>query len=124
VDDTWYWFGEDRSKDNDHEHRYVACYSTKDLVNWTFRNRVMKQADPENLGPGWVLERPKVFHNKTTGKFVMYMHLDDRSYKLARVAVAVCDTVDGDYKYVKSFRPLGEQSRDMANSSMTTARRI
>jgi hypothetical protein len=29
------------------------------------------------------------------------------------VAVFTCDTVDGDYKYLKSFRPLNHESRDI-----------
>jgi hypothetical protein len=110
---TWYWFGEDRSQSNDPAKRYVACYSSTDLAHWTFRNQVVQQADPENLGPGWVLERPKVFYHAQSGKYVMYMHLDDRTYKLARVAVAVSDKVDGNYRYVRSFRPLGQESRDI-----------
>jgi hypothetical protein len=43
----------------------------------------------------------------------MYMHIDDRGYKLARVGVAVSDRVDGNYRYLKSFRPLGQESRDI-----------
>ena len=43
----------------------------------------------------------------------MYAHLDDAAYKLAHVAVFVSDTVDGDYTYVRSFRPLGQESRDI-----------
>lgn len=43
----------------------------------------------------------------------MYMHIDDRRYAVVRVGVAVCDTVDGDYQYLKSFRPLGCESRDI-----------
>ncbi len=52
----------------------------------------------------------------------MYMHIDgptdpdDRrggSYALARVGVATSDTVDGDYTFVRSFRPLGQESRDI-----------
>lgn len=111
--DTYYWFGEDRSQGLDPARRYVACYSSTDLAHWTFRNRVVQLADPENLGPGWVLERPKVFFNARSKTYVMYLHLDDKTYKLARVAVAVSDTVDGDYRYVKSFRPLGQESRDI-----------
>jgi len=113
LGDTYYWFGEDRSQDNDPEKRYVSCYSSKDLARWTFRNQVVQLADPENLGPRWVLERPKVFYNAKTKKYVMYLHLDDGKYKLARVAVAVSDTVDGNYQYLKSFRPLGQESRDI-----------
>jgi hypothetical protein len=29
------------------------------------------------------------------------------------VGVAISDTVDGDYQYLKSFRPLGQESRDI-----------
>ena len=111
--DTFYWFGEDRSRDNDRGHRYASCYSSTNLVDWTFRNQVVKLADPENLGPGWVLERPKVFYNAATKKFVMYAHLDNGRYNFAGVAVLTCGTVDGDYQYLKSFRPLGHESRDI-----------
>ncbi len=113
LGDTWYWFGEDRSQGLDPERRYVACYSSTDLAHWTFRNQVVKQADPGDLGPRFVMERPKVFYNPRTKKFVMYMHIDDARYQLARVGVAVSDTVDGDYRWVTSFRPLGRESRDI-----------
>jgi hypothetical protein len=109
----WYWFGEDRSQTNDPAKKYVACYSSTDLTHWTFRNQVLAIADPEDLGEHFVLERPKVFYNAHTRKFVMYMHLDDARYKLARVAVAVSSKVDGTYTYVTSFRPLGLESRDI-----------
>jgi len=113
LGDVYYWFGEDRSQGLDRAKRYVSCYASKDLAHWTFRNQVIKMSAPENLGPGWVLERSKVFYNTKTKKCVMYAHLDDARYQLARVAVAVCDTIDGDYQYLKSFRPLGQESRDI-----------
>ena len=109
----YYWFGEDRTERNDRERRYVACYSSMDLVHWKFRHEVVALADPEHLGPKWILERPKVFHNARTGKFVMYAHLDNGSYRVARVAVLVSDRIDGDYQYLKSFRPLDEESQDI-----------
>jgi len=110
---TWYWFGEDRTAGLPGTNRYVSCYSSKDLAHWTCRNQVVKFSDPANLGPGWVLERPKVFYNARTKKFVMYMHFDNRDYKYAGVGVATCDRVDGNYQYLKSFRPLGHESRDL-----------
>ena len=109
----YYWFGEDRSVDNDPERRYVASYSSRDLVHWKFRHQVVSLSDPEHLGPKWVLERPKVFHNAHTGKFVMYAHLDSGNYGPAKVAVLVCDRIDGNYRYVRSFRPLDQESRDI-----------
>jgi beta-xylosidase len=116
---TFYWFGEDRSRDNDRDKRYVSCYASKDLLHWTFRHQVLQLANPENLRRGWVVERPKVYYNSKTKKYVMYFHLDGAlpgqsgGYSLARVGVATCDTVDGDYQYVKSFRPLDQESRDI-----------
>jgi hypothetical protein len=119
--DTYFWFGEDRSNGNDPKKRFVSCYSSTDLAHWTFRNQVLRLSDPENFGPHWILERPKVFYNAATRKFVMYMHIDGPStpdgkrgsYALARVGVATCDRVDGNYQYVRSFRPLGKESRDI-----------
>ena len=113
VGKTYYWFGEDRTQTNDPAKRFVACYSSGDLIHWTFRNQVVAISSPEDVGTPFVFERPKVFFNKKTKKYVMYVHLDDRSYKLARVAVLVSDKVDGNYTYVKSFRPLDQESRDI-----------
>jgi hypothetical protein len=110
---TYYWYGEERRQGLDSNKRYVSCYTSRDLRNWTFKGDVLQLSDPENLGPHWVCERPKVFYNSKTKKYVMYLHLDDRSYKLARVAVCISDTPDGQYTYVKSFRPLGFESRDI-----------
>jgi len=113
LGDTYFWFGEDRTRDLSPDKRYVACYSSTDLAHWKFRNQVVSIQDPANLGPGWVLERPKVFYNTLSNKFVMYAHIDDRQYKYASVAVLTCDKVDGDYQYLKSFRPLNHESRDI-----------
>ena len=113
----YYWFGEQRGQDVPRGHRAVSCYSSPDLVHWTFRRNVltMTPADrPADLpGTGIVLERPKVFYNAKTKKFVMYVHLDDSAYRAAEVGVATSETVDGDYRLVKHFRPLGQQSRDI-----------
>jgi hypothetical protein len=113
LDDTYYWFGEDRSQGLDRSKRYVSCYASKDLAHWTFRNQVLKLADPEIFGPRRVVERPKVFFNAETKTYVMYMHIDDGAYKVARVGVAVSDKIDGDYRYLRSFRPLEHESRDI-----------
>ncbi|WP_119324759.1 family 43 glycosylhydrolase [Capsulimonas corticalis] len=110
---TYYWFGEYRSRDNDPNLRYVGCYSSQDLVHWKFHEPALKLADPENLGERWVLERPKVFYNARTKMYIMYFHLDSGNYSLARVGIATSKKADRDYKYLKSFRPLGQISRDI-----------
>jgi hypothetical protein len=113
IKKTYYWYGEERAKGLEPGYRYVSCYSSKDLTNWKFEGDVVKMSDPENLGAGWILERPKVYYNKPTKKYVMYFHLDTRDYKYARVGIATSDKLTGNFTFVKSFRPLDHQSRDI-----------
>ncbi|MBV1934989.1 RICIN domain-containing protein [Streptomyces sp. BV286] len=112
VGSYYYWFGENRNSDN--TFRYVSAYRSTDLKNWEFRNHVLTEAtDPELATAN--IERPKVMYNASTGKFVMWMHKENGvDYSEARAAVAVSDTVDGDYSWQGSFRPLGtHMSRDI-----------
>ncbi|MCK7555494.1 hypothetical protein MKQ70_10935 [Chitinophaga sedimenti] len=89
IGKKYYWYGEQRRQGLDRAMRYVSCYESSDLMNWKFLGDALQQTDPENLGPNWVLERPKVFYNKKSKQYVMYFHLDDSKYKFARVGVAV-----------------------------------
>ena len=109
----FYWFGEDRTQGEDPAKRYVSCYVSRDLVHWTKHGDALVLADPEHLGPRWVLERPKVYSSGRAKQFVMYFHLDDSRYKLARVGTAVSKSPCGPYTYVRSFQPLGQESRDI-----------
>lgn len=108
----YYWFGEHRNADN--TFRYVDAYRSTDLKNWEFRNHVLTQSSAAELATANI-ERPKVMYNAATGKFVMWMHKENGvDYSEARAAVAVSDTVDGDYTWQGSFRPLGQHmSRDI-----------
>ena len=65
-----------------------------------------------DLGPNRVVERPKVIQN-SSGKWVMWMHIDSSSYGEAKVGIATSDSICGTYSYQRSFQPLGRQSRDM-----------
>jgi hypothetical protein len=112
VGSYYYWFGENRNADN--TFRYVDAYRSTDLKNWEFRNHVLTEAtDPELATAN--IERPKVMYNASTGKYVMWMHKENGTdYSEARAAVAVSDTVDGNYSWRGSFRPLGQHmSRDI-----------
>jgi hypothetical protein len=112
VGSYYYWFGENRNSDN--TFRYVSAYRSTDLKNWEFRNHVLTQASDPELATANI-ERPKVMYNAATGKFVMWMHKENGvNYAEARAAVAVSDTVDGNYTWQGSFRPLGtHMSRDI-----------
>jgi hypothetical protein len=108
----YYWFGENRNPDN--TFKAVSVYRSTDLKTWEFRNNALTQSSAAELAVANI-ERPKVIYNSTTGKFVMWMHKENGTdYTQARVAVAVSDTIDGNYTYQGSFRPpSGTTSRDM-----------
>lgn len=112
LKNTYYWYGESRRQTLDPQYRYVGCYSSNDLVNWKFRGDVVKMLPPDSLSADWVLERPKVFYNAKHKQYVMYFHLDV-NYKLANVGIAVSNSPTGPFRYVKRFRPLGQESRDI-----------
>lgn len=112
VGSYYYWFGEHRNADN--TFQYVDAYRSTDLKNWEFRNHVLTQSSASELASANI-ERPKVMYNASTGKFVMWMHKENGTdYGEARAAVAVSDTVDGNYTWQGSFRPLDtHMSRDI-----------
>ena len=125
----FYWIGENRTG-----RIRVSCYRSRDLEHWEFRNHILTLDSPkqeyyvrsdtvmerevetksgEMKFLGCNIERPKVIRHPGTGKYVMWMHYEDGgTYKEARCAVAVCDTIDGDYTYLGSFNPVGNMSRD------------
>lgn len=103
----YYWFGENRT-----HGKLVSCYCSTDLMSWEFRNDVVTRDTHPELSP-CNAERPKVIYNDRTGKYVMWLHWENGiDYGQARCAVLVSDTVDGNYTYLKSFRPEGHMSRD------------
>ncbi len=116
----YYMFGEVREGD-----KRVACYRSKDLMNWEFRNVVLRissktkpyyvrtKLELEKRGKGANIERPKVIYCEKTKQYVMWMHYENAfDYNDAACAIATCDTVDGDYVYRGHFRPVGNMSRD------------
>lgn len=116
----YYMFGEVRDGD-----KRVACYRSRDLMNWEFRNVVLRigsaqkpyyvqtKLKMEKKGRGANIERPKVIYCEKTKQYVMWMHYENAfDYNDAACAIATCDTVDGDYVYRGAFRPVGNMSRD------------
>jgi hypothetical protein len=54
-----------------------------------------------------------VIYNDWTGKYVMWMHIDDANYTKASIGVAVSDSPTGPFTYLYSKRPHDCESRDM-----------
>ena len=104
----------------------MSCYRSKDLASWEFRNWILGSGSQVKeyrvktrlslLNPDGTkvnIERPKVLFNEKTGRFVMWAHFENgKDYKDAQVAVASCDTPDGNFTYHGSFNPYGFMSRD------------
>ncbi|EAW13608.1 glycosyl hydrolase family 43 protein [Aspergillus clavatus NRRL 1] len=111
VDSTYYWIGENKLDGS--AFQSINCYSSTNLVEWTFVSELLSRQGSGDLGPNRVVERPKVIYNEATSTYVMWMHIDDSSYKEAKTGVATSFSVCGQYNYLGSFRPLGQQSRDI-----------
>jgi hypothetical protein len=108
----YYWFGEHKVEGETGNTAQVGLhgYSSDDLYNWKDEGvvlSVMRDDPAHDLAVGSVIERPKVIHNRKTGKFVMWFHLERKGtgYASARSGVAVADWVTGPYVYRGSFRP-------------------
>jgi hypothetical protein len=90
----------------------INCYSSTNLVEWSYEGALLTRTASGDTGPGRVIERPKVMFNKKTNKYVLWMHIDSSSYGEAKIGIATGDSVCGKYTYVRSERPLGFESRD------------
>jgi hypothetical protein len=108
---TYYWYGEHKvsGEIGNTAQTGVHVYSSHDLLNWKDRGIALKveENDSSDIARGCILERPKVIYNKTTGKFVMWFHLElkGRGYDAARSGVAVSNSPAGPFSFVRSFRP-------------------
>jgi hypothetical protein len=111
VGSTYYMVGEDKSAGS--TFTAVACYSSTDLVHWARQKDALSRQASGDLAAGRIVERPKVIYNSSTGRYVMWMHIDNTSYSDRRAGVATSTTPCGPYTYLGASAPLGHQSRDL-----------
>ena len=109
VGDLWHAWGEDKAAGG--VFTAIACYTSPDLITWTFAAESLTAADGD-LAPDRVVERPKVLQ-RADGRWVMFLHIDTGDYGYARVGYAIADEPAGPYRYLHSERPLGNISRDI-----------
>ncbi len=109
--ETFYWFGQHMiaGEAGNSAQVGVHVYSSQDLYNWKDAGIALRvSSDPaSDIARGCILERPKVIHNRKTGKFVMWFHLETKGqgYGAARSGVAIADQPAGPYRFIESFRP-------------------
>ena len=101
---TYYWYGEDRTPGGPGT---VACYSSTNLYDWKREGVSLSRASlPRIEGLPTFVERPKVLFNARTGKFVMWMHLEQWGYHFARAGIAISDSPAGPFTFLKAIRPV------------------
>eukprot|EP01025_Chloroclados_australasicus_P051685 TRINITY_DN6026_c1_g5_i3.p2 TRINITY_DN6026_c1_g5~~TRINITY_DN6026_c1_g5_i3.p2 ORF type:complete len:424 (+),score=16.86 TRINITY_DN6026_c1_g5_i3:64-1335(+) len=122
--DIYYWYGEIKLgptvKFEPHQPEHIdlvgiACYSSRDLVNWKFEGNVLPASNDSNSKTYVlnVLERPKVIYHSKRRYFVLWFHFDTYDYFTAQVGVAKSNSPVGPFEFVKSFKPNDNDSRDM-----------
>jgi hypothetical protein len=111
FENKYYWFGQHNTEGTEGNNAQVGvhCYSSSDLYNWFDEGVALRVENDSSsdIARGCILERPKVIHNKSTGKFVMWFHLEKKNhlYKDALSGVAVSDHIAGPYHFIRSERP-------------------
>ncbi len=101
----------------------VVMYESSDLLNWKYEGVILEVSnDPQSeLYAPLRFERPKIIYNDKTGKFVLWCHFvkypgnhgDNKGE--CDMGLAVCDTVNGKYKWLGFSKPIDEKGcvRDM-----------
>jgi len=88
----------------------VACYSSTNLYDWKREGVALsRETLPQIDGRPTFVERPKVLFNPRTGKFVMWMHLEQPGYHYARAGIATSDQPAGPFTFLKAIRPITAQ---------------
>lgn len=114
TDGSYYWFGEDKTGETTSGHFIgVNCYKSSDFASWEYRGAVLSPQEGTNISSEAVVERPKVIYNEANEEYVMWFHSDSSNYGAAAVGVATSKTIDGKYNWLGSFKPFGNDSRDM-----------
>lgn len=125
-DGVWYWYGECKGDSTWRtpgvdwecyrtEAGGVNCYSSTDLIHWHHRGLVLTPDTTADspISTYGVIERPKVIRCADTGRYVMWIHIDNDDYSKACAGVAVSDSPTGPFRFLHDCRPMGEESRDM-----------
>ena len=104
--DKFYWVGyETRPRTG---FRSIKLYSSANLADWKFENNILR---PEGMFSILGLAgRPGLLHNRSTGKYVLIIEADSRQWERHKVGFAECDTVNGDYQFVRYVYPEGNRS--------------
>lgn len=122
VDGVYHWYGmalrdlpfDGAGKGGQTTTTGVVMYASEDLYNWKYEGVILACSDdPDSplYGP-MRFERPKIIYNDNTKQFVLWCHYikypGDHGFTdgTGDAAVAVCDSVNGNYKWLGYTRPI------------------
>ena len=104
--DIFYWVGyETRPRMG---FRNVKLYSSTNLADWKFENNIIKREGPCSI-LGWA-GRPGLLHNEVTKKYVVIIEADSGQWERHKVGFTCCDTINGNYQFVRFVYPEGQRS--------------
>ena len=92
----------------------VVMYESRDLLHWTYEGVILSCCDdPANdLFAPMRFERPKILYNEKTKQYVLWCHYvkypGNHGFEPGQgeAGVAVCDTVNGHYRWLGHHRPI------------------
>lgn len=118
----YYWYGDhfSPSKHDPEGYMYggVGACSSSDMIHW--RNEGI-QLHFVNISDQWgnltevfLAQRPKVLYNDNTGKYIMWMHVEDnRTRNYGAAAVATANYPNGPFHFHRTFYPDGNKTKDL-----------
>ena len=75
----------------------LNLYSSSDLLNWDFEGQALSPVPDTLIGPGTVVERPKIIYSQETNLWNLWFHSDNSSYGLLRQGVATSPNITGEW---------------------------
>ena len=94
----------------------VVMYESSDLVNWKYEGVILAcSSNPESeIYAPMRFERPKIIYNEKTKQYVLWCHYvknpgdHGQNKGEGEAGVAVCDTINGSYKWLGTTRPIDD----------------
>lgn len=106
----YYWYGTHKIEglsEKTHADGGVHAYASRDLVHWHDQGMVLPidGAASRDLTPGCNFDRPKVVHNRKTGRFVLFFKFYPRGLgtQVGFVGVASSRSPSGPFDYHHKF---------------------
>ncbi len=106
----YHWYGE--FKNGDIRTSEIPCYTSTDLLNWTYKGNMVPGINQGQLANYPILERPHVIYNDKTQKYVMWIHLENDAYTAAITGVFISDSSTGPFTLNGIFHDNGPRSGD------------